>query len=171
MSKGTKNTLWAVVGIIAAVVVTLCVLLGMGFRFLSKSAVHEFYRELTVIHADEYDFYVDGDLHETAKKYGFLYKNIADEPFQQLVSENGERVGYLFTYKGKDQTHYIIQWAASDITNTEEALIVTRKYRTDTITLNGKETALDHACYFATDEPIETLVIKDTKVSIVDVEW
>ena len=88
-----------------------------------------------------------------------------------LVAENGENVGYLYTYKGKDQTHYIIHWAASNITNTEESLVITRKYWTEKITLNGKETALDLACYFATDEPIETLVIKDTKVSIVDVEW
>ena len=171
MSKRTKITLWSVSGIIAAMVVTLCILLGLGFRFSSEAAVHEYYRDFPVIHTDEYDFYVEGVTFETVKKYGFLYKNIAEESHHMLVAENGEKVGYLFTYKGKDQNHYIITWAPSDVTYTEEHTFITRKYRTEKITLNGKETALDLTCYFATDEPIETLVIKDTKVSIVDVEW
>ena len=74
MSKGTRNTLWVVVGIIAAVVVTLCILLCMGFRFSSESAFEPYYQKFSVIHTDEYDFYVDGTLHETVKKYGFCTK-------------------------------------------------------------------------------------------------
>ena len=172
MSKGIKNTLWVVGGIVAAMLVTLCILLCFGFRFSSEAAVHEYYREFPVIHTDEYDFYVEGVTFETVKKYGFMYKNISEESLHLLVAENGEKVGYLYTYKGKDQNHYIITWAPSDYTNTVGGpLVITRKYWTEIITLNGKETALDLACYFATDEPIETLVIKDTKVSIVDVEW
>lgn len=171
MSKRARITLWAVSGTIAVLLITLCVLLGMGFRFSSEAAVHEYYRNFPVIHTDEYDFYVEGVTIETVKKYGFLYKNISEESHHLLVAENGEKVGYLYTYRGKAQNHYIITWAPSDITHTEEATVITRKYWTEKITLNGKETALELACYFATDEPIETLVIKDTKVSIVDVEW
>lgn len=171
MNKKIKITLWTIGGIVAALLVTLGILLCFGFRFSSKAAVHEVYHDLPVIHTDEYDFYVDGISLETVKKYGFLYKYVQNEPVQMLVAENGERVGYLHTYMGKNQTHYIIMWAATDMTYTGDSTVITRKYWTEEITLNGKETALDHACYFATDEPIETLTIKDTKVSIVNLEW
>ena len=42
------------------------------------------------------------------------------------------------------------------------------KYCTDTVIVNGAEQKLYRYCYFVTEKPIESLVIKDLNISIVE---
>ena len=191
MKKARKITLWSICGVVAALLTTLCVLLGLGFRFSPEAAVHELYRDNTHIHTDEYDFYLHDVTDETGetsyanghtavKRYGFLYKEIEseDKVSDPLVAENGENVGYLYSYGGAEQTYRLIHWSSypcpdellSDI-EVEEGVataVLYVKYRSESVLYNGKKTELFRYCYFVTDEPIETLVIKDTNLYVVN---
>ena len=80
-----------------------------------------------------------------------------------LVAENGESVGTLYSYKGKNETYHFIHWFTS-----ATAGEINVKYRSNTITINEQDVNLYLYCYFSTSEPIETLVVKDTYVFIVN---
>lgn len=192
MKKGVKTTIGISCGILLSLFITLWILWDLGFRFTPEAAVHERYRDNTHIHTDEYDFYLNdvmneggepcySDSHVAVKRYGFLYKqikglNTADKTHNPLVAENGESVGEMYSYKGEEQAYYFIHWygVGDSRLTTEETegdstatAIVTLKYWSDKITLNGEEKKLYLQCYFVTDEPIETLVIKKTNVYVV----
>lgn len=186
MRKGIKITLAVTGGVLAVLAAELCVLLFIGFRFSSAAAVHSRYHDNTVLHTDEYDFYLDdvknsdgetcyADGHAAVKRYGFLYKqivkkNTADKTHWDLVAENGERVGSLYTYEGDGKTYAFIHWsgvADGNMIHEDDGSVsayVTYKYWTDTVILNGKETELYLNCYFVSEEPIEALVIRETNV-------
>ena len=187
MNKALKITLWSICGVLVALLITLCILLAMGFRFSPEAAVHELYRNNTHIHTDEYDFFLHdvtdetgaasyADGHTVVKRYGFLYKEI-EKVYSPLVAENGESVGLLYSYEGESQTYRFIHW--SNYPCPEELLpeldskddvataVMYVKYRSDSIVYNGGNTKLFNYCYFVTDEPIETLVIKDANVYVV----
>ena len=192
MRKGIKITLWAICGVVIVMLVTLCVLLCLDFRFTPEAAVHKIYRDNTHIHTDEYDFYLNdvmnengepcySDGHVAVKRYGFLYKqikelNTEDNTHNPLVAENGDSVGNMYSYRGKEQTYHFIHWYGAGDSNftknqTDDGkatAVVTLKYWSDKIILNGEEKELYLQCYFTTDESIKTLNIKDTNVFVVN---
>lgn len=191
MKKSVKITLYIVIGLVIALLIALCVLLCLGFRFSPEAAVHEIYRDNTHIHTEEYDFYLHdvtdemgepsyADGHTAVKRYGFLYKEIEseDKVSNPLVAENGEYVGYLYSYEGTKQTYRFIHWTnypcpdellpEIDVDEDVATAIMYVKYRSKSIVYNGEETDLFRYCYFVTDEPIETLVIKETNVFAVN---
>ena len=194
MKKSIKITLWSICGVIIALVITLCVLLCLGFRFTPEAAVNGVYQDNTQISTEEYIFYLNdvtnsdnGEIifatsHVAAKKCGFLYKNAKKSDLIRctLVAENGDRVGTLFSYEGDGQIYHFIHWTLliddsvtppeSDIEDDSVSAYATMKYCTDNIIVNGVEKELYHYCYFITDEPIETLTIKGTNVSVIDSE-
>lgn len=184
MKKTIKITLWSICGVFAALLIALCVLLYLGFRFTPEAAVHKLYRSNTHIHTDEYDFFLHdvtdetgkasyADGHSVIKRYGFLYKEI-DRAYRPLVAENGESVGQLYSYEGKSQTYCFIHWSGypcpdellpeSDSEDDVATAIMYVKYRSESILYNGEKTDLFHYCYFVTKEPMDALVIKDTNV-------
>ena len=178
MSKVSKIMLWLICGGVAALLVSLCVLLLLGFRFTAEATVGEYYRDNVHIHTDEYDFYLNGmadnnneengysDGHQAVRKYGFLYKSIENDAADYkirnpLIAENGESVGTLYSYIGENETYHFIHWFTSAIPGKTNV-----KYRSKKITVNGQDVNLYLHCYFTTSEPIETLVVKDTNVFI-----
>lgn len=188
MKKGLKIILWSICGVVVALLIALCVLLCLGFRFTPEAAVHELYRNNTHIHTDEYDFFLHdvtdetgeasyADGHTVIKKYGFLYKEIEDRVYCPLVAENGESVGRIYSYEGESQTYRFIHWSSYpcpdellpelDSDDDVATAVMYVKYRSENIIFNGEKTELFNYCYFATDEPIETLVIKETNVYVV----
>ena len=188
MNKALKIVLWSTFGVIAALSIALCVLLSTGFRFSPEAAVHELYRSNTHIHTDEYDFFLHdvtdetgaasyADGHTAIKRYGFLYKEI-DRVYSPLVAENGESVGQLYSYEGESQTYRFIHWSSYpcpdellpelDLDDDVATAVMYVKYRSENIIYNGEKIKLLNCCYFVTNEPIETLVIKDTNVYVVN---
>ena len=180
MSKASKITLWTICGVVAALLIALCVLLCLGFRFTPEATVGEYYRDNVHISTDEYDFYLNSmadnsdeengysDGHQAVKKYGFLYKRVEEDVTDYkmrnpLVAENGESVGTLYSYKGKNETYHFIHWFTSATAGETNV-----KYRSKTITINEQDVNLYLHCYFSTSEQIETLVVKDTNVFIVN---
>lgn len=187
MKKSIKIALYAVFCLVLITLIAICVLLSLGYRFSPESAVHEIYRDNTHIHTDEYDFYLNdvmndngepgySDGHVAVKRYGFLYKqikelNTEDKTHTALVAENGDSVANMYSYKGKEQTYNFIHWCGSIIESPEASNGTTHvllKYWTDQIILNGEEKELYINCYFVTNNPIETLVIKDVNVYVVN---
>ena len=189
MSKAIKITLWTICGAVAALLIALCVLLSLGFRFTPEEAVHELYRNNTHIHTNEYDFFLHdvtdetgeasyADGHTVVKRYGFLYKEIEDRVYSPLVAENGESVGRIYAYEGELQTYRFIHWSSYpcpdellpelDLDDDIATAVMYVKYRSENIIYNGEKTELFNYCYFVTNEPIETLVIKDTNVYVVN---
>ncbi len=188
MSKASKITLWTICGVVAALLIALCVLLCLGFRFTPEATVHELYRNNTHIHTNEYDFFLHdvtdekgeasyADGHTVVKRYGFLYKEIEDRVYSPLVAENGESVGRIYSYEGESQTYRFIHWSSYpcpeellpelDSGDDVATAVMYVKYRSESIIYNGEKTELFNYCYFVTDEPIETLAIKDTNVYVV----
>ena len=191
MGKSNKITLWVFCGVLSMLLITLCVLLSLGFRFSPEAAVHELYRNNTHIHTDEYDFFLHdvkdetgepsyADGHTAVKRYGFLYKEIKSEDkiSNPLVAENGESVGEIYSYEGTSQTYRFIHWTnypcpdellpEVDVDEDVATAVMYVKYRSKNIICNGETTELFNYCYFVTDESIETLVIKDTDVYVVN---
>ena len=178
MSKKKKITRRIICGVIIALLAVLLVLLCLGFRFTSKATIEEYYRDNSVhISTDEYDFYLinlpdnfneeDGYAagHLAVKKYGFLYHMVEDgtTDYNSLVAENGESVGVIYSYKGKNEIYHFIHWFTSATVG-----VTNVKYRSEKITVNGQEVDMYLRCYFTTSEPIETMVVKDTNVFIVN---
>ncbi len=191
MNKTVKIILGSLGGVFVAFLITLCVLLYLGFRFSPESAVHELYRNNTHIHKDEYDFFLHdvndetgkpsyADGHTAVKRYGFLYKEVdgEDKISNPLVAKNGESVGYLYSYEGESQTYRFIHWSnfpcpdellpETDGDEDVATAVMYVKYRSETVLYNGEIIELFNYCYFATDEPIETLTIKDNDVYVVN---
>jgi hypothetical protein len=188
MGKSKKIIFWSIFGVVAVLIVSLFIMLCLGFHFTPEAAVHEIFRNNTQIRTDEYIFFLHditdeaggiyADGHTVIKKYGFLYKEIEASDYNPLVAENGDRVGVLHSYEGKSKTYHFIHWSGynySDESLTELASdddlsvsVVYRKYSSDNIVCNGKSIELFGHCYFETDEPIETLVIKDANVYVLN---
>lgn len=188
MGKSKKIIFWSIFGVVAVLIVSLFIMLCLGFHFTPEAAVHEIFRNNTQIRTDEYIFFLHditdeaggiyADGHTVIKEYGFLYKEIEASDYNPLVAENGESVGCLYSYEGKSKTYHFIHWSGynySDESLTELASdddlsvsVVYRKYRSDNIFCNCKNIELFGHCYFETDEPIETLVIKDVNVYVLN---
>lgn len=155
-----------------------------GFRFNSKDAVHSYYHDSTIIHTDDYDFYLNpvnnendepvySDAHIAVKKYGFLYRQMksydnTNRKEQALVAENGDCIGYMYSYPGKEKTYHFIHWMRSATSIVDEKYTYSMIYWSDEIILNGETIPLYLNCYFETDEPIQFLQIKDSEVTFAD---
>ncbi len=191
MSKAIKITLRSIIGVVVVSLIAIFILLCLDFHFTPEAAVHEFFRNNTHIHTDEYDFFLHdettedetnendyADGHTVIKRYGFLYKEIEDKVYNPLVAENGDRVGVLYSYEGESQTYRFIHWAGYiipeeelpelDLSNGVTATVRNLKYFSKNIIYNGENTELFNHCYFVTDEPLETLVINNTNVYVVN---
>lgn len=189
MKRTARISLCLIGGILFALLITVSVLLCLGFRFSPNAAVYGTYQDNTHIHTSEYDFYLDDVInsengepcyatgHVAVKRYGFLYKEI-DLPYQILVAENGDSVGYLFTYEGKEQSYNFIHWTMfidgtinppkTDNNDGSVSAYTKMKYCTNKIILNGLEKELYQYCYFVANEPLESVVIKGTSAFIVN---
>lgn len=170
-----------VVGIVALVLVAVVLfLLLAGFRFTSKSACDEYWRDEPVIETDDFDFYLnsladeDGndiriDLEIAIKKYGFLYKRVEGE-IRLLTTADGEKVGDLITYVGDGRYYHFIHYNATDtewVPEGDKSLtFVERKYQTDRITLNGKEIELVQMSHFTTEAPVTEFEINGVTVLV-----
>ncbi len=189
MRKEVRIIIWAIIGVVVASLIALFILSCLGFCFTPEAAVYEFYRNNTHIHTDEYDFFLHdetieeesgeglwADGHTAVKRYGFLYKKIENPDYKNLVAENGDDVGELFSYEGKTQTYRFIHWTGYlvsaeslpdlDLRDDVTTAVVSYEYFTKNIIYNGENTELLNYCYFVTDEPIETLVINETNVYV-----
>ena len=161
--------------VLILVLVIVCLLLCLGFRFSSKAAVHERYRDMTAIHSHEYDFYLDNvpdengvmryaTSHVTVKKYGFLYKRLEEQPSKMLVSENGDYVGSISSYETDGKIYNFIHWMISADTDSDGNSYTSMKYYTETIEIYGEEIPLFLHCHAVTDTKPETFKINENRI-------
>lgn len=179
MKKGVKISLSVMLAVFALAAIAFCALLIMGFRFSPEKAVHKFWRDMPHIEAGEYNFWLnevtDGDGnfvycigHQGVKQYGFLYKKLDDKDAKVLIDEYGSYVGSIIKYEGKDTDYYFIHWMQSTTDIVDGQYTSSMRYFTDTIEINGNTVDLFAHCYFEFDEEIETLVIKEQTIAMVD---
>lgn len=179
MKKIIKISATIIGAILAIAIVTLCILLFMGFRFSAEKAVHSYWHKGTRIEAGEYNFWLNnvsdeneelvyGAGHTAVKRYGFLYKELDKKNRKELINEYGDYIGSLTRYKGKETDHYFIHWVQSVTGIVDGKYTQSMRYFTDKIEINGKTVDLFAHCYFEFNEEIKTLVIKDENITVVD---
>ena len=81
----------------------------------------------------------------------------------RLVTRNGDTLGLITSYQGKNYVYYFINWI-----NTVNFNTMTSKWNcfTDHIVINGKKVELYKCSYFKLDVPIEELQIEGIDVQI-----
>ena len=178
--KKLKRIAIILLGILAAVGLSLCVLLCLGFRFSSEAAVHDSYHDATVREEGEYDFYfrtvtnaegtvLSAGQYTAVKQYGFLYKNVKEDPAlcekKDLTLENGDYIGSLTLYKGKESYYGFLSLpfrfdASGDATVS----------RPDHAKINGEDTSLYLNSFFKTAKPVTSLEIDGASLIMVE-KW
>lgn len=176
MEKIKKRLIYVALGIGMSLAIIFSVLLLLGFRFTSKDTINKSLRDNTVIQTDDFDFYLTSttvdeegndlyaDLHVAVKKYGLLYKQVNKATsIDRLVTRNGDTLGLITSYQGKNYVYYFINWI-----NTVNFNTMTSKWNcfTDHIVINGRKVELYKCSYFKVDVPIEELQIEGIDVQI-----
>ena len=166
MKKVKKPLLPVICLTLILISLLLYLLLSLGgFSFFPSHVVGEYYND-TVIEAGRYRFYgatddaglVIGEV-KAAKRYLFLWKAI--EPDSSKIIKAGseaEAAGVLNCYEVGDTYHYFIDWTPYK----QESGVDHYKYRTETITFNGKTVTLDRYSYFSSTEREQSLKIGGT---------
>lgn len=164
---------------VGALFLSILILLLIGYRFTSASAVDPYYHQYPTIRTEGYDFYFNDSTAphgvEVVKKFGpWLFKNI-EHPIQNMLTPDGKIIGSVSILPDRDRYHYLFFFTGyiTDSGYTEDGKYYTEvnyPYRTGKVTLNGRELELDLLMYTAYTEHLHTLYIKGEQITIQPLE-
>lgn len=161
--------------IIAFVLISLIILEGFGFRFITKNTVESAWTEENVIHADGWDFYyltntADGkggeyiDSFVPVRHYGFLKKALKNyEPKYTLYNEQNTIVGTLHHFR-KGSEHYWLFKASSDPCDES----IQNWYNEKELSTDMTAREFIKGSYFTTESEFETLTLCGEKLHLKD---
>ena len=161
--------------IIAFVLLSLIILEGFGFRFITRNTVESAWTEENVIHADGWDFYyltntADGkggeyiDGFVPVRHYGFLKKALKNyEPKYSLYNEQNKVVGTLHHFR-KGSEHYWLFKANSDPCDKS----INGWYNEKSVETDMVSREFIKGSYFTTEGEFETLTLCGKKLSVKD---
>ena len=171
-----KILLHAVLWTVAELICAFLLLHLWGFRLTSEGAVDARYHPYPVIRTAEYDFYTNDMRAPTSiravKKYGFLYRDVTDQQstWKYFKDANSDKIQIsMKCYEGKQQNYYFVFSRCQIISSgtMEDGTAyheVEYPFRSDAIFVNGYRIHLDLYTYFTFDKPIDSVVIKGTKL-------
>ena len=180
MNKTDKKDIkldWRVIAAIiaAAVLISLIILEGFGFRFITKNTVESAWTEENVIHSEGWDFYyltntADGkgseyiDSFVPVRHYGFLKKALKKyEPEYSLYNEQNNVVGTLYHFR-KGSQHYWLFKASSDPCDES----IKNWYNEKNVSADLVAREFIKGSYFTTDAKFETLTLCGKKLTVKD---
>ena len=174
-----SRCLIGITSIIGTLLLTILILLLMGYRFTSASAVSSYYHKYPTIRTEGYDFYFNDSTAptgvEVVKKYSpWLFKNI-EHSIQNMLSPDGKVIGAVSIYPDRNCYHYLFFFSGyitgGGITSDGKYYAtVEYPYRTGKVTINGWTLELDLLTYTCYSEPIQTLYIKGDPITILPLD-
>lgn len=160
--------------IVAALLLSLIILEGFGFRFITKNTVESTWTEENVIHADGWDFYyltnsqdgktdyIDGFV--PVRHYGFLKRTLKNyKPEYTLYNEQNDIVGTLYHFR-KGSEHYWLFKAGSDPCDES----IRNWYNEKSVDTDMVSREFIKGSYFTTEAEFETLTLCGQKLHMKD---
>ena len=111
---------------------------------------------------------------QPVKKYGPFKKAAAADCAYRLETDDGEYVGLLYRFKGREKDHYCFI-AADIIIAADNSMRLNENlpnawYELDHVTVNGEECKLEKGAFFSTDKEFESFLLGDCKLNLTPYE-